>query len=321
MKAVVVREVGGPEALRLADVAAPAPGPGQALVRVAAAGVNYADVLLRAGQYDATAPPFVPGIEAAGTVEAVGSGVAGYAPGDRVCGWVRGGYAELAVADAALLFPLPAGIAFPDAAVFPTAFGTAWHALVTLGHLQPGETVLIHAVGSGVGAAALQIARQQGALTVGTSTQDWKLDRARALGCDLAVNTTDPDWPALVEGAFGAGAVDVALEGVGRATLTGTIACLGEHGRVVVYGAPGGRWGTVDLLPLIRRNLTLRGTFLHGDREFARTLPVLADQLLPRLARGELKASVDRVLPLADAAEAHRLLESRQVYGKLALVP
>jgi NADPH:quinone reductase-like Zn-dependent oxidoreductase len=176
-------------------------------------------------------------------------------------------------------------------------------------------------VGSGVGAAALQVARQQGALTIGTSTQEWKLDRARDLGCDLVVNSADPDWPAAIEAAFGAAAVDLALEGVGRATLAGTIACLGDHGRVVVYGAPGGRWGTVDLLPLIRRNLTLRGTFLHGDREFAQTLPVLANPLLPGLARGDFSASVDRVLPLADAGEAHRLLETRQVYGKLALVP
>jgi NADPH2:quinone reductase len=319
VKAIVVCAFGGPEALCLEDVPTPAPGPGEVLLQVAAAGVNFADVLLRAGRYGDVSPPCIPGMEAAGTVVALGPGVDRFAVGDRVCGWVRAGYAELAVADAALLFRMPAGLGFADAAAFPTAFGTAWHALVTLSDLQPGQVVLILAVGSGVGAAALQVARQQGACPIGTSTQGWKLEQASALGCALTVDTTDAGWPARIEATFGPRPVDLALEGVGRATLPSTIACLADHGRIVVYGAPGGRHATVDLLAFISRNLSLRGTFLHGDREFPRTLPVLADQLLPQLAGGELSASVDRTLPLAAAAEAHRLLEARAVYGKLVL--
>lgn len=321
MKAVVVREVGRPEALRLEDVPVPTPGAGQVLVRVEAAGINYADLLARAGQYGNARPLLVPGIEAAGTIAAVGAGVTGYAVGERVCGWVQAGYAELAVADAGHLFRLPAGLAATDAAAFPTAFGTAWHALATLGGLQPGQTALVHAAGSGVGAAALQLALRLGGRTIATSTQDWKLERARALGCDLAVNSGPESWPSEIAAAFGEQAVDVALEGVGRATLPGTVACMARGGRIVLYGAPSGRRATIDLLALIWRGITLRGSYLHGDPEFPATARALADEVLPALARGELSASVDRVLPLADAPLAHRLLEERQVFGKLVLVP
>src|SRR5579884_1715115 len=321
MKAVVVRQLGGPAVLRLEEVPAPAPGPGQVLLRVEAAGVNYADLLLRAGHYGDARPPLVPGLEAAGTVAALGPGVTVYAAGDRVCGWVQAGYAEYAVADAAHLFPLPPGLAAADAAAFPTAFGTAWHALASLAGLQPGQTALVHAAGSGVGAAALQLARRLSARTIATSTQHWKLERARALGCDLGVDTRADTWPAAIAAALGARAVNVALEGVGRATLSGTIECMAHGGRIVLYGAPSGRRATIDLLALIWRGITLRGSYLQGDPEFPATARALAAEILPALARGELSASVDRVLPRADAPLAHRLLDERQVFGKLVLVP
>lgn len=319
MRAVVVRQAGGPEELRVEVVPEPSPGPGQVLVRVRAAGVNFADVLSRRGRYGSP-PPLIPGLEAAGTVEALGSGVQQFVVGDRVCGWVHAAYAEFAVADERHLFRIPEGMRFEDAAAFPVVFGTAWHALVVLGGVQPGDVVLVHAAGSGVGVAALQLAQQAGAAVVATSTQEWKRARARSLGADLVVDTRDSGWAEQVREAFGGQGVAVALEGVGRPTLPGTLACMAPLGRVIVFGAPGGTHAEIDLLAVIQRNLTLRGLLLDADPVFPQTLAALDTHVLPRLAQGALSASVYRALPLHEAAQAHRILEERAAFGKVVLV-
>ncbi len=199
MRAMVVTEPGGPEVLQMQDVPDPVPGPDDVLIRVQAVGVNFADHLMRIGAYLRQEPPVIPGLEAAGVVEAVGTEVRGLSVGQRVLALGKRTYADLMVAPAWAVMPAPAGIGIEEAAAIPVAFTTAWHALVTCADLRPGERVLVHAAGSGVGSAAIQVAKELGGRVIATAGQDWKLERARELGAEATINYSTQDVAAGIQ--------------------------------------------------------------------------------------------------------------------------
>ncbi len=319
MKAIRVHQFGGPEVLTYEDAPEPRPGPGEVLVRVKAVGVNFADLLIRMGAYPSGDPPIIPGLEAAGTVEALGDGVSGLQPGQRVIAWTRRTYAELAAAPASRVLPAPDGLSFEELAAIPVAFATAWHALVTTARLQAGERVLVHAAGSGVGTAAIQVAKQLGAWVIATAGQDWKLERARELGADAVVNYSTQDVAAEVKQATGGRGVDVVLEGVGRATFPSSVASVSDYGRLVIYGAPSGPRVELDSRLAIFRNLTVYGMSITSSKLFAETIESFAQQALPWFEQGRLRPVVDSVYPLEDASQAHRSMMDRAQFGKLVL--
>ncbi len=324
MKAVVVTRAGGPEVLSLREVPAPEPDAGEILVRVRAAGINRADVLQRMGQYPA--PPGaradVPGLEYAGEVAALGIGAEGWKVGDRVMGLVpAGGYAEFVTVNEAVALRVPAAWSFEQAAAVPEAFITAHDAMVRQLGLRSGETVLIHAVGSGVGTAAVQLARAYGARAFGTSRSAQKLERARSLGLELGIDSSRDDFAQVVRKATAGQGVDVVLDLVGAPLLAGSIQALARGGRMIVVGLTGGRSAPIDLGAVLSKRLTIVGTVLRA-RTLAEKINVTAHfaaEVLPLLEGGIVRPVVERSFPLAEAAEAHRRLESNEVFGKLVL--
>jgi NADPH:quinone reductase-like Zn-dependent oxidoreductase len=320
VKAIRVHEKGDPEIMRYEDAPNPKPGPGEMLIRVRAVGVNFADHLMRIGAYPAGDPPIIPGLEAAGTVEALGADVDGRFPvGAPVIAWTRRSYAELAVAPTWAVRPMPEGLRFEQAAAIPVVFGTAWHALVTKAGLQPGERVLVHAVGSGVGSAALQVAKQLGAWVVVTAGQDWKLERSRELGADATINYTTANVAEEIKRLTDGQGVHVVLEGVGKATFPASVSSLADYGRLVIYGSPSGPRVELDTRPAITRNLTLYGMSVTTSALFRDTVGSFEQQALPMFSDGRLKPVIDHVYPLADAAEAHHRIIDRDQFGKLVL--
>lgn len=305
--------------LRLEDAPEPDVGADEVLIRVHAVGVNFADHLMRIGAYPAGDPPITPGLEAAGVVERVGAGVHDVEPGQRVMAWTRRSYAELATAPAWAVCPAPTNLSFEEAAAIPVAFGTAWHALVPLAALQPGERVLVHAAGSGVGSAAIQLARQLGGQVIATAGQDWKLQRAKELGARDTINYTTQDVAEEVRRITDGKGVDVVLEGVGRATFPASVRGLAFGGRLVIYGAPSGPRVELDTREAISRNLTLYGMSITTNPRFRETIKAFATEALPWFASGEIRPVVDRVYPLERAGEAHQRMMDREQFGKLVL--
>ena len=323
MKAIVITQPGGPEVLESREVATPVPAPGEIRVRVRATAVNRADLLQRQGLYPA--PPGVradiPGLELAGEIDALGAGVTGWAVGDAVFGLVGGGaYAEHVVAQERTLARMPAGLSFTDAAAIPEAFITAWDAMVTQAHLTAGETVLVHAVGSGVGTAALQIARAIGARAVGTARTAAKLERARDLGLEVGVVAAEATFADRVLEAV-PGGVDVVLDLVGGAYVAESLKCLASRGRLVAVGLMAGRRAELDLGLLLHKRATLVGTVLRARplEEKIAVTQAFARHVVPLLARGTLRAVVDRVMRLDQAAEAHTRVASNEGFGKVVL--
>lgn len=320
MKAIVIHESGGPEVLRCEDLPEPAPpGEGEVLIRVHAAGVNFADHLMRIGAYGPAQRPTVPGLEAAGVVEAVGPGVSAFAPGQRVMARTDRTHAELALAATWAVLPIPSNLSFEEAAAIPVAFGTAWLALVTTAQVRPGERALVHAAGSGVGSAAIQLAKQLGCWVVATAGQSWKLERARELGADAVVNYATQDVAAEVRALTQGRGVDVVLEGVGKATFPASVASLADGGRLVVYGAPSGPRVELDTRLAIGRNLTILGMSIISSPRFPETFQAFGRQALPSFESSRLQPIIDRVYPLEQAPEAHRRLMDRAQFGKLVL--
>jgi len=324
MKAVVITKPGGPEVLELQDLAVPEPAAGEILVRVRAAGLNRADLLQRLGQYPAPfgAPANVPGLEYAGEVAALGTGARAWKVGDRVMGLVPGGgCAELVTTHEALALRAPAGLSFEQAAAVPEVFITAYDALMRQMLLRAGERLLIHAVGSGVGTAALQLAGTIHARTFGTSRSAAKLEQARRLGLEVAIDTATEDFVQVVRSRTDGEGVDVVLDLVGGPALAGNIQVLARGGRMIVVGLTGGRSASIDLGAVLSKRLTIVGTVLRArtlDEKIAVTAG-FAQDILPLLEAGLVRPVVDRVYPLADAAEAHRRLESNATFGKLVL--
>lgn len=327
MRAIVIDKGGN---LELREVPTPEPGPGQARVRVRACGVNRADLLQRRGQHPAPpdAPPDIPGLEIAGEVDAVGSGTTDVRVGDRVYGIVSGGaYSESVVVHARTLAPIPLvsgkPLDFNLAAAIPEAFLTAYDAMISQAALAAGETVLIHAVGSGVGTAAVQIARAIGARSIGTARTKEKVERAGALGLHAGIIAagSPPRFAADVRAANDGRGVDVILELVGGAYVPESLASLDEKGRLVLVGLMAGARTEVDLGVVLRRRLRVYGTVLRARplEEKIAVAQVLARNITPLVSTGALTAMVDRVLPLERASEAHAVMAANETFGKIVL--
>lgn len=330
---LVITRSGGPEVLALREVERPVPGRGELLVEVAGAGLNRADLLQRAGHYPAPpgSPSDVPGLEFAGTVSRLGSpsaadgGEAAWRVGDAVMGLVGGGaMASHLVVSADEVLPVPDGVDLVAAAGWPEAALTAFDALVLQGELRAAELVLVHAAGSGVGTAALQLVRALGATCVGTSRSAWKLRRCVELGLQHAVLIDSPD--ALVDAVLGATdgrRPELVLQTIGAAYLPGDLELLAPRGRLLQVGLLGGRHATIDLGALVAKRLVLRGSVLRSRPAEERRALIRAarDRLLPLLASGAVRPIIDDTLPLSEAASAHQRLADNKVFGKLVLTP
>lgn len=323
MRAVVIDSPGGPEQLRLAERPDPEPGPGEVLVQVAAAGVNRADLLQRAGRYPP--PPGasdVPGLEIAGTVAALGPGATGWAIGDEVCAVLAGGgYAELAVVPAGCLLPLPSGTDLLTAAAVPEVFTTAHDNLFTRGGLQPGETVLIHGGASGVGTAAVQLAARAGCTVVVTAGTPRGLAACADLGAAAGIDYRAEDFVDSVERLTDGRGVDVILDIMGAVYLERNLRVLATEGRLVVIGLQGGVRAELDLGRMLSKRLQVLGSTLRARSadEKAVLAARLRDEVWPGFADGSLKPVVDRVFPLEEAAAAHAHLEAGGHVGKVLL--
>jgi NADPH:quinone reductase len=326
MRAIRFRSLGEPDVLSFDDdVPDPIPPPGGVVVRVRAVGVNFADTRFRRGTYFVRPRfPQIPGMELAGEVTALGEGTTGVRIGDRVMGFGAGSYAELCAARADDLYPIPDGIDFATAAALPATGLTAHHILILAGRLATGERVLVHAAAGGVGTLAVQLAKRFGARQViATASSTEKLELARSLGADVAINYTTEDFVAGVKEATGGAGVDIILEMLGgKDALDKNLKCLGSFGRMIVYGAASGDTkGTIEPVALMARNQSIVGYYLTPlvkNRELC--APPLAE-LAELVVRGELKVIIGDRLPLAEAAEAHRRIESRHTTGKIILEP
>jgi putative PIG3 family NAD(P)H quinone oxidoreductase len=327
MKAVVITGKGGPEVLEVVDRPKPEPRGEQVLVRVRACAVNRADLLQAKGLYPAPAgaPADIPGLEFAGEVEALGPDAEGQAKvGDRVFGIVAGGaQAEYLTTHPRLLAKIPAGLEFDAAGAVPEAFLTAHDALVTQGGLRPGGTVLIHAAGSGVGTAAVQIARAMGCTVLGTSRTAEKLERARELGLDLAIVNSSGTFADEVKAQTGGEGVSVILDLLGAGALAENLAAIARRGRIVVVGLLAGAKAEIDLNALLARRATLVGTTLRArplEEKIAATR-LFAEQVVPWLDRGTVRPVLDVAYPLEDVRKAHERMASNAGFGKIVLRP
>jgi len=324
MRAIEISTPGGPEVLRMVKRPTPVPGSGELLVRVEAAGVNRPDILQRLGQYPP--PPGIsdlPGLEVAGTVSAVGPDVSRWREGDSVCALVAGGgYAEYCVVPEPQALPLPRGFRPGEAAAIPETFFTVWTNLFDRGKLTEGETVLIHGGSSGIGTTAIQLARAFGATVLATAGSDAKCAACERLGA-RAINYRTADFVQVTREFTGAKGVDVILDIVGGDYLQKNIECLAMHGRLIQIGLLGGSRAEINLRPLMQKRLTLTGSTLRtrSVAEKGAIARELEARVWPLLASRQVAPLIDRTLPLGDAAEAHRLLESGEVIGKIVLVP
>ena len=318
MRAVVHSGAGGPEVLAIRDISDPSPGPHQVRVRVRASALNRADILQRMGRYQAPPgwPAEVPGLEYAGEVESAGAG-SRWTAGDRVMGIAGGGaHAELLVVPEDELLPIPAALDFAEAAAVPEAFLTAFDALTVRGRLQRGERVLIHTVGSGVGTAAAQLAHAMGAIVLGTSRTAEKLERAKALGLDVGIDTSRGPFAEQVGEP-----VHLVIDTLGAPAFAGNVAVLAPLGRLVLLGFLGGSRGDLDLGPVLRKRLEVIGTVLRtrAPHERAALAAAARSGLLPLLESGAVRPVIDRRLPMAAIADAHRAMEGNGTFGKIVL--
>jgi NADPH2:quinone reductase len=323
MTAVAIAAAGGPEVLRPVSVATPRPGPGQVLVKVAAAGVNRPDVAQRMGVYP---PPAghspLPGLEIAGTVAALGRGAARWREGDQLCALVNGGgYAEYCLAEDAVALPIPAGLDMVAAAGVPETYFTVWNTVFERGRLAAGEWLLVHGGTSGIGTTAIQLAKAFGARVATTAGSAAKCAACRALGADRAIDYKNEDFVAAAKEATGGRGVDVILDMVGGDYTERNIAAAAEDGRIVQIATLGGAEVRCNLARLMIKRLTLTGATLRPrTREvkasFARALEA---KVWPLLASGKVKVVLDSTFPLAKAADAHRRLETSAHIGKIVL--
>jgi NADPH:quinone reductase len=322
MKAAVYDQTGGPEVFRYADVPDPELRAGGVLVEVQAVGVQGGDLLHRQ-RGEIPAAPHIVGYQAAGVVRELGEGVEGLVVGQPVVATMpAGSHAELVSLPARSVWPLPDGLTLRDAAAVPIEFATAHDCLFEFGHLQDGETVLVQAGAGGVGVAAIQLAKAAGATVLATASSDERLERLRDYGLDHPVNYASGDVVHEVMNATDGRGVDLVVDPVGGRVLETSIASLAYRGRVSWVGRAGRDDTVPDVWPLALKNATLTGVFLGAEMMMQpeRTGPLVAD-LLERVASGELRVAIDRTFPLADAAEAHRYIESRQAFGRVLLIP
>lgn len=342
MKAVIFRQHGGPDVLEYADVPEPRIRANEVLVQVKACALNHLDIWARGGLRGIEIPlPHILGNDVAGVVKEAGELVTWVNAGDEVmvqpgvsCGHCEaclsghdnfcpeydiigyrrdGGYAEFIAVPGVNIIPKPAKLSWEEAAALPLVTVTAWHMLVTRANVQPGETVLVHAAGSGVGSIAIQVAKLRGARVITTASTDEKLAHARELGADETVNYTGGDWPKEVRRLTGRKGVDVVVEHTGAATWPGSIATLKHNGRLVTCGATSGYDAQTDLRQVFYRHLNILGSFMGSKAELLEAMKFVE--------QGRIRAVVDRVLPLSEARQAHELIENRAQFGKIVLRP
>ncbi len=320
MRAVEITEAGGPEVLQLAERPVPQPAHGQVVIKVAYAGVNRPDALQRAGLYN---PPKgasdLPGLEAAGTISAVGTGVSGLSVGDAVCALLPGGgYAEYVATPAAHCLPVPDGMEVREAACLPETFFTVWSNVFTRGGLKAGERFLVHGGSSGIGTTAIQLAQHFGARVFATAGSDAKCAACVALGAERAINYKDADFVEVLQAEGGA---DVILDMVGGAYLPRNLKALAEDGRLVQIAFLQGSKVEVNFAPLMMRRLTLTGSTLRpqSDLAKARIADALRKTVWPLLAQGKIAPVMDSTFALEDAAAAHAHMEASAHIGKIVL--
>jgi NADPH2:quinone reductase len=323
MRAIEVTEYGGPDALSVTERDAPDPGPGEVRIDVEAAGVNFADIQQRRGHYPGgPSPPFVPGMEAAGTVDATGEGV-DLPEGQRVVAMTNGGgYADYAAADAESLFPVPEGMSFAEAAGFPVQFLTAHNGLFDWGGLAEGERVLVHAAAGGVGTAAVQLAAQAGAEVFGTASTAEKLDLAADLGVDHPINYTETAFDDRIDELTDGEGVDLVLDGVGGETFDRSLDALSHFGRLVTIGVASGDPPAAPATKLLMSNQRVIGFHLgnavyHDPGRVLDSVPELTELLTD----GALEVVLGEGYGLEDAAGAHAAIEDRATTGKVVLEP
>ncbi len=341
MKAIVFHEQGGIDKLRYEEVPVPVIEPSEVLVKVKACAVNHLDIRARRDRPEVQPFPHILGSDIAGDVAEVGSEVHNVAVGDRVvlspcipCGrcadclngdenlcdfqeilgfQTNGGYAEYVKVPAQNVIPISSNLSYHDAAALPIAYLTAWHMLVTRAQIHPGDDVLILSAGSGVGSAGLQIAKLCGARVFATASTEKKLERARQMGADFAINYTQVDFSKAIHEETRERGVDIVFEHVGAATWEQSVASLAKKGRLVACGVTTGNIGQINIRQMYQKQLTLMGSALGNTSEL-RTIIRLAEQ-------GKLTPIIDRLLPLQKAAEAHRIVEARENFGKMCLQP
>lgn len=325
MRAAVITSPGGPEKLRWAEVPEPDLAPGELLITVAAAGVNRADILQRKGHYPApSGAPEWPGLEVAGRVAAVGTDVTGWHVGDAACALLPGGgYAERVAVPASLALPVPDGVALEDAAALPEAAATAWSNLVDQARLRAGESVLVQGGSGGVGSFAVQLAVALGARVLATARDEERCERVRGLGADVAVPYTDADVAAAVRAATDGSGVDVVLDVLGAGGLEANLRCLTMDGRLVIIGLQRGTRGEIDLGRVLARRLTVTGTLLRSRplAERAAIVAAVREHVWPLVSTGRISPVVHASIAMDRAGDAHELLDSGEVFGKLLLVP
>jgi putative PIG3 family NAD(P)H quinone oxidoreductase len=324
MIAIEITQPGGPDVLATTERPSPAPGPGDVLIHVAAAGVNRPDVMQRAGHYPP--PPGasdIPGLEVAGTIVQVGADAGTWRPGDRVCALVAGGgYAEYCVAPAPQCLPVPRDMDFVHAAAIPEAFFTVWANLFERGRLAAGESVLIHGGSSGIGTTAIQLARARSSRVFATAGSPTKCAACERLGAERAFNYRETDFVAATREATGGRGVDVVLDMVGGDYLSRNLDVLATDGRLVQIAVLGGAKGTLNLIAMMQRRLTLTGSTLRA-RPVAEKGAIAAQLRLnvwPLLDAGTVRPEIHETFPLSRAADAHRMMESGVHIGKLVLV-
>ncbi|KAG8072821.1 hypothetical protein GUJ93_ZPchr0006g45769 [Zizania palustris] len=327
MRAVVIARAGGPEVLEERDVEdLPAPGEGQVLVKVAAAGVNRADTLQRQGLYPVPpgASPF-PGLECSGTILALGANVPSrWAVGDQVCALLSGGgYAEKVVVPAGQLLPVPEGVSLTDAAGLTEVACTVWSTVFMTSHLSPGESFLIHGGSSGIGTFAIQIAKHLGIKVFVTAGSEEKLAACKGLGADLCINYKTEDFVARVKEETNGKGVDVILDNIGGLYLQRNLNSLGLDGRLFIIGFQGGTMTEVNLQPMLARRLTIQAAGLR-NRSLANKALIVSEvekNVWPAIAEGKVKPVIYKTFPLSEAAEAHKLMEESSHIGKILLIP
>jgi NADPH2:quinone reductase len=323
MKAAAYSRIGGPDVFEYVDVPDPEVRPGGIVMRIQAVGIQGGDLLHRSGGVMATTPHVV-GYQAAGTVEEVGAGVEGFAVGQPVVATMGyGSHAELASVPAGSAYAIPEGLSIEDAAGVPIEFGTADDCLFEFGHLTAGEAVLVQAGAGGVGLAAIQLAKAAGAgLVLATASSDERLGRLAEHGMDHGINYAEEDVARRVRELTDGRGVDLVVDPVGGRTLEGSIAALAYRGRISWVGRAGRESSPPEVWPLMEKNASLTGVFLGAEmgRDPQRVRGMIT-QLLQRVADGELQVVIDRTFPLAEAADAHRYIESRQAFGRVLLAP
>jgi NADPH2:quinone reductase len=320
MKAIQVDTNGGPEVLRLQEVQVPQPGPGQARIKVEAAGLNFVDIYIRRGEYRTLTPPFIPGFEGAGIVDAVGEGVTEAKVGDRVIYTGQpGAYAEQQVVQAASLLPLPDGFTFEQGAAIPLQGLTAHYLIHEFRRIKAGETVLIHAAAGGMGLLLVQWAKHHGARVLGTVSTEAKARAAKEAGADHLILYTQQDWVAETKRLTDGEGAHLIIDGVAKTTFAGNLEAAAIRGNIVIYGAASGPADPIAPNALMGRSLTISGGMLGNFTSTREELLRRTHDLLAGLHEGWLKLRIDHVLPLAEAAKAHHLLEDRQSIGKIVL--